>query len=1203
MALSDLKTLMNASAQNLSQFKGLSAAYGILLGGTPSIDGYTNLINTNNSTNFGAGASGPTFNDENIYINTINALYQGNATAKSAFDAIVASAATIQDALTLVYNYVIPAASRTQAGLDYFKSQASFYASRAAELGVAGTNGTALVAFASLTKIAVDNDIGGLGDTINDLKAAVDNGTAAIPQGGDAFTPLETADGTQFDPDDVGGGSNQGQTFTLTTAVDAGVPFTGGTGDDTFNATDTTLTALDSLTGGAGNDTLKIDDVAGKNFTGLGFDLNGIENVTIRSAAGTVTFDSTTFADVTSLAVTKANNVVLTAGAATGVSVAGATGTITIDGGNDIAVTDATAAKAITIGATTVGKGNVTVTDTNVGGAAVAVDGGKNVTLNLTGSASSTITIGNGGSAADLPTGVVSVTSANKAVAGTDETLSSITAKGGSTITVNQTATSGVAATDTTGATVTQGAVTVVGGNGTTSVTVGQTASKAEVVAVTAVAGVTETASVKFSALTAGQTLILGGLTFTAAVAMTAAEAAAAFANLVNGTLPLAGDTQAGGAASKGTYTGNFTGWTSGAAAGDTVVFTSTTATTDVADLANTGTGTAVVTTTAGSAATAAVAGVLGVITGVVTIDDAATAAITTVSVDGYGTGSKIGDTATLSKLANLSLANSGGATAGATNATMLVDAVGVASLNLSLNNVKGAVSLDGAGDNALKTLNVTTTGADSSFALTAAAVETLSVAGTKKATFTADLAALKTVTVTGSAGLALSGAEDNTLTSVDASGTSGAVTASIDGAKATYKGGTGVDTVTLTTSTALTKAIDLGAGDDTLSFAALAVTGSTAVLSGGDGTDVLSMSVATADALDAVAQTFYTNFERLTLNSAAGDNDDTADTVTINLANLGFANYVTSNGTVLDATTATKSDTLVLDNLASGGTVEIVAAAAGANTKHTVNIKDAATGTADVLNVKLSTAGALNAGTVTAANVETVNLVLNDTDTTAHTDTLTLTAANATKLTVSGNAGATLTLTGSTALTVIDGSGITKGALTVTSLNTTSATTITGGAGNDVLTAATGTTADVLIGGAGSDTLTANAGLSTLTGGADADMFVINTASLNSSSYATITDFGAGDLIKMTGAASFRAAAITQADTAVFQDYANAAINAIGANAAAWFQYAGNTYIVMDAGGDTATFTNGQDVVVKLTGLVDLSTASFNSDQATIAL
>lgn len=261
MALSDLKALMNASAQNMSQFKGLSAAYGILLGGTPSIDGYTNLINTNNTTNFGAGGT-TVFNDENIYINTINALYQGNPTAKASFDSIVAGSASIQDALTAVYNFVIPAASRTQAGLDYFKSQASFYAARAAELGVAGTNGTALVAFASLTKIAVDNDIPGLGDTINDLRAAVDNNTAAIPQSGAVFTPLETADGTGFDGDDLAAGGGN-QTFNLTTSVDN---LTGTASADTFNGSiggaapdpASTFNSGDKLEGGGGVDRLNV---------------------------------------------------------------------------------------------------------------------------------------------------------------------------------------------------------------------------------------------------------------------------------------------------------------------------------------------------------------------------------------------------------------------------------------------------------------------------------------------------------------------------------------------------------------------------------------------------------------------------------------------------------------------------------------------------------------------------------------------------------------------------------------------------------------------------------------------------------------------------------------------------------------------------------------------------------------------------------
>lgn len=442
MALSDLKTLMNASAQNLSQFKGLSAAYGILLGGTPSIDGYTNLINTNNSTNFGAGASGPTFNDENIYINTINALYQGNATAKSAFDAIVASAATIQDALTLVYNYVIPAASRTQAGLDYFKSQASFYASRAAELGVAGTNGTALVAFASLTKIAVDNDIGGLGDTINDLKAAVDNGTAAIPQGGDVFTPLETADGTQFDPDDVGGGSNQGQTFTLTTGVDAGAAFTGGTGNDTFNANPgasnaVTFTALDSLDGGAGSDILNVSTIQDANNTGFTLStaatVKNIETLNLTVASDNV--GDTLTADVSSwTGLTTANFVISGVDSAATITTKGNVTSVSVTGSVAAGITDSATTDTLASVTATDATGLVTVTsdkltklvlnNSDAGATVTAAAGARVLELTLNGI--------DGGTVADAEATTLNVVSS-----GTKTTAVTLNAAKATTVTVD----------------------------------------------------------------------------------------------------------------------------------------------------------------------------------------------------------------------------------------------------------------------------------------------------------------------------------------------------------------------------------------------------------------------------------------------------------------------------------------------------------------------------------------------------------------------------------------------------------------------------------------------------------------------------------------------------------------------------------------------------------------------------------------------
>jgi S-layer protein len=107
----------------------------------------------------------------------------------------------------------------------------------------------------------------------------------------------------------------------------------------------------------------------------------------------------------------------------------------------------------------------------------------------------------------------------------------------------------------------------------------------------------------------------------------------------------------------------------------------------------------------------------------------------------------------------------------------------------------------------------------------------------------------------------------------------------------------------------------------------------------------------------------------------------------------------------------------------------------------------------------------------------------------------------------------------------------------------------------------------------------------------------------LNSSSYATITDFAAGDLIQFAGATEFAASKVVQADTAVFQDFANAAMNASSVGEVSWFQFGGNTYIVMDAGAESVTFVNGEDFVVKLTGLVDLTNASFNNTYDTIAL
>jgi len=305
----------------------------------------------------------------------------------------------------------------------------------------------------------------------------------------------------------------------------------------------------------------------------------------------------------------------------------------------------------------------------------------------------------------------------------------------------------------------------------------------------------------------------------------------------------------------------------------------------------------------------------------------------------------------------------------------------------------------------------------------------------------------------------------------------------------------------------------------------------------------------------------------------------------------------------------------LILTNLASNGTLELTAQG-----YTTVNVKDAATGTADVLNVVLtnSTVGSLNGGTVVAADVETININTKDSGTLANTaatqDSATLVATSATSIVVTGNNGLNLTNTGNTKVTSFDASGVVgNGAddtadnlsVSFTSANNTATAevTIKGGAGNDVLTG--NAAKDTLIGGAGDDTLNGAGGVDVLTGGEGKDIFVFTTVASSGVSYDTITDLAKDDVIRfsanianadgvttVTGNQLGAALSGIDAANAVFQDYLDAAANK-GAGVVSWFQTGGNTYVVQDIN-PAATFQNGADNVIKITGLVDLTNATW---------
>ncbi|WP_426178278.1 hypothetical protein [Massilia sp. TWR1-2-2] len=109
--------------------------------------------------------------------------------------------------------------------------------------------------------------------------------------------------------------------------------------------------------------------------------------------------------------------------------------------------------------------------------------------------------------------------------------------------------------------------------------------------------------------------------------------------------------------------------------------------------------------------------------------------------------------------------------------------------------------------------------------------------------------------------------------------------------------------------------------------------------------------------------------------------------------------------------------------------------------------------------------------------------------------------------------------------------------------------------------------------------------------------------ATTNVNSYATITDLSAGEKIQFAASgAFFIAAKVSRSGTAVFQDFANAAIASTTAGQISWFRFGGNTYVIENVA-QGVTFSNSTDVNVKIVGLVDLGTASYSASADTLLI
>jgi hypothetical protein len=380
------------------------------------------------------------------------------------------------------------------------------------------------------------------------------------------------------------------------------------------------------------------------------------------------------------------------------------------------------------------------------------------------------------------------------------------------------------------------------------------------------VAGATEVASVKFTALATGESVTVGGLVFTAAKDLTAAQVAQAFANLSSSSaLPTqiapagtaTSDTNGSSVAANGIFSGTLlANWNTAAASDDTVVFTGK-ANTAMTDLVATAKAT-VTTTTQGVTAVSA-KNTLGINAGTVTIDGAA--ALKTVTVDGFAasTGAAGINGATNTALDTIKLSN---------GASFTVDSA-AATLGLTLNNVDGTVTVTAG----TKTLNAQVDGADVDTTLASGSAETINVSGAGN--------------VVGDTGTGLTAAK-----AISTTGATGTATFTIaDGTATTYTGGAAVDTVTVSNAgTAITKAIDLGAGDDTLNLSGTVVV-PTAALNGGDGVDTIGLNGASAAALSANGDFAgkISGFEKLAIT------DTVAAATTVNMANMDGITYVVS--------------------------------------------------------------------------------------------------------------------------------------------------------------------------------------------------------------------------------------------------------------------------------------------------------------------
>lgn len=275
--------------------------YQFFTGKIPTTDGLDYLTNSPTNTDDLNDGYYAQFNLENRYINfAANLGLEGEGAAAFKANYGDMSFSTFVD---VVYETIIGASYAAAAGIDADAAKADIisrydnFVQLATDRSIITSESTPeqvdLAVKASLVGYllaeGVKADVGIYAAGANNYVNALINGTAVDDV--NLLTTYSVLGGGTGSPVSDGPAGGGGQTFTLTTGPDAPV---GTANDDTFVASEVTLSSADVLDGGAGIDTLRYASSGGVAVAEAGFEARNIEIVQVTSdAAGGTTFDVT----------------------------------------------------------------------------------------------------------------------------------------------------------------------------------------------------------------------------------------------------------------------------------------------------------------------------------------------------------------------------------------------------------------------------------------------------------------------------------------------------------------------------------------------------------------------------------------------------------------------------------------------------------------------------------------------------------------------------------------------------------------------------------------------------------------------------------------------------------------------------------------------------------------------------------------------